>query len=47
MAEAIAAIVGVERAAVNVKASSGNLIGMEGAGRGISAQAIVTVVAIA
>jgi 2-C-methyl-D-erythritol 4-phosphate cytidylyltransferase/2-C-methyl-D-erythritol 2,4-cyclodiphosphate synthase len=47
MAEAIAAIVGVDRAAVNVKASSGNLIGMEGAGRGISAQAVVTVVAIA
>ena len=47
MAEAIAAIVGIERAAVNVKASTGNLIGMEGAGRGISAQAIATVVAIA
>ena len=47
MAEAIAAIVGVDRAAVNVKASTGNLIGMEGAGRGISAQAIATVVALA
>jgi 2-C-methyl-D-erythritol 2,4-cyclodiphosphate synthase len=47
MAEAIAGLIGVERAAVNVKASTGNLIGMEGAGRGISAQAIATVVAIA
>jgi 2C-methyl-D-erythritol 2,4-cyclodiphosphate synthase len=27
---------------VNVKASTGNLDGMEGAGRGISAQAVAT-----
>jgi 2C-methyl-D-erythritol 2,4-cyclodiphosphate synthase len=47
MAEAIASALGLERAAVNVKASTGNLIGMEGAGRGISAQAIATVVPIA
>ena len=28
---------------VNVKASTGNLAGMEGAGRGISARAVATV----
>jgi 2-C-methyl-D-erythritol 4-phosphate cytidylyltransferase/2-C-methyl-D-erythritol 2,4-cyclodiphosphate synthase len=44
MGEAIAALLGLEGGALNVKASSGNLAGMEGAGRGISAQAIVTVV---
>ncbi len=37
----IAELLGIEPAAVNVKASSGNLDGMEGAGRGISAVAIV------
>jgi 2-C-methyl-D-erythritol 4-phosphate cytidylyltransferase / 2-C-methyl-D-erythritol 2,4-cyclodiphosphate synthase len=37
----IAELLGIEPAAVNVKASSGNLDGMEGAGRGISAIAIV------
>jgi 2-C-methyl-D-erythritol 4-phosphate cytidylyltransferase/2-C-methyl-D-erythritol 2,4-cyclodiphosphate synthase len=47
MAEAIASALGLERSAVNVKGSTGNLIGMEGAGRGISAQAIATVVPIA
>ena len=44
MGEAIAALLAIEPSALNVKASSGNLAGMEGAGRGISAQAIVTVV---
>ena len=39
---AIAAIVGLPAGSVNVKASSGNLAGMEGAGRGISAHAIAT-----
>jgi len=36
----IAAILGVEPGVVNVKASTGNLDGMEGAGRGISAHAV-------
>ncbi|MEA2519352.1 MAG: 2-C-methyl-D-erythritol 4-phosphate cytidylyltransferase [Chloroflexota bacterium] len=38
--ERIAAILGVDPAAINVKASTGNLDGMEGAGRGISAHAV-------
>jgi 2-C-methyl-D-erythritol 4-phosphate cytidylyltransferase/2-C-methyl-D-erythritol 2,4-cyclodiphosphate synthase len=42
MAAALAAIVGLEPGAVGVKASTGNLAGMEGAGRGISAQAAVS-----
>lgn len=37
----IAALLGIDAALVNVKASTGNLAGMEGAGRGISAHAIV------
>jgi 2-C-methyl-D-erythritol 4-phosphate cytidylyltransferase/2-C-methyl-D-erythritol 2,4-cyclodiphosphate synthase len=41
MAAAIAAILGLEQTAVNVKASTGNLGGSEGAGRSISASAIV------
>ena len=41
MGEAIAAILGLEAGAVNVKASTGNLDGPEGAGRSISATAIV------
>lgn len=41
--ERIAAILGVEPGAVNVKASTGNLDGMEGAGRGISAHAVAVV----
>lgn len=40
---AIAGLVDVEPAAVNVKASSGNLGGAEGAGRSISALAVATV----
>jgi 2-C-methyl-D-erythritol 4-phosphate cytidylyltransferase/2-C-methyl-D-erythritol 2,4-cyclodiphosphate synthase len=44
MGDAIAALLRMDRAAVNVKASSGNLDGSEGAGRGISALAVATVV---
>ena len=40
----VAELLGVEAPLVNVKASTGNLAGMEGAGRGISAQAVVTLV---
>ncbi len=40
MAAAIAAIVGMDAGAVNVKASTGNLEGSEGGGRSISASAI-------
>lgn len=42
MREAIARLVGLEAAAVNVKASTGNLDGSEGAGRTISAVALAT-----
>ena len=38
--DSVAALVGLPAAAVAVKASTGNLDGMEGAGRGIAAQAI-------
>jgi 2-C-methyl-D-erythritol 4-phosphate cytidylyltransferase / 2-C-methyl-D-erythritol 2,4-cyclodiphosphate synthase len=41
MAAEIAAILGLHASAVNVKASSGNLEGSDGAGRSISASAIV------
>jgi 2-C-methyl-D-erythritol 2,4-cyclodiphosphate synthase len=41
---AIAALLGVETAAVSVKASTGNLSGDPGAGRGILAEAIATLV---
>jgi 2-C-methyl-D-erythritol 4-phosphate cytidylyltransferase / 2-C-methyl-D-erythritol 2,4-cyclodiphosphate synthase len=44
MEEQIAAAVGMDRGAVNVKASTGNLSGPEGAGRSISASAIVWIV---
>ena len=43
MREAIASAVGLEVGRVNVKASTGNLDGMEGAGRGISALALAVV----
>jgi 2-C-methyl-D-erythritol 4-phosphate cytidylyltransferase/2-C-methyl-D-erythritol 2,4-cyclodiphosphate synthase len=43
MRGAIAALLGIDRGAVSVKASSGNLDGSEGAGRSISAFAVVTV----
>lgn len=42
MRTAIAALLGVDSSAVNVKASSGNLAGDEGAGRSISAMAIAS-----
>ena len=44
MAATIAARVGLGADRVNVKASSGNLAGFEGAGRGISARAVAVVV---
>jgi 2-C-methyl-D-erythritol 2,4-cyclodiphosphate synthase len=44
MAAAIAARVGVAADRVNVKASTGNLAGFEGAGRGISARAVAVVI---
>ena len=40
----VAELLGIEEPLVNIKASTGNLAGMEGAGRGISAQAVVTLV---
>lgn len=43
MRDAIAEILAVHGSAVNVKASTGNLDGMEGAGRGISAHAVASV----
>ena len=43
MRDAIAGLLGLEAAAVNVKASSGNLDGPEAAGRSISALAVATV----
>jgi 2-C-methyl-D-erythritol 4-phosphate cytidylyltransferase/2-C-methyl-D-erythritol 2,4-cyclodiphosphate synthase len=43
MRDAIATLLGVPPAAVNVKASTGNLSGDEGAGRSISAQAVASV----
>ncbi len=46
MRDAIAGLLGVDPSAVNVKASTGNLDGAEGAGRSISALAIATVEAI-
>ena len=46
MRDAIADVLALDRAAVNVKASSGNLDGAEGAGRSISALVIATVEAL-
>jgi 2-C-methyl-D-erythritol 2,4-cyclodiphosphate synthase len=42
MADRLAALLRVDRDRVNLKASTGNLDGMEGAGRGISARAVAT-----
>lgn len=42
MRDAIAGLLGLEAGAVSVKASTGNLAGDEGAGRSISARAVVT-----
>ena len=44
MAATIAALLGLPVDRVNVKASTGNLAGFEGAGRGIAARAVVVVV---
>jgi 2-C-methyl-D-erythritol 4-phosphate cytidylyltransferase/2-C-methyl-D-erythritol 2,4-cyclodiphosphate synthase len=46
MGARLAELVGADPAAVNVKASTGNLAGFEGAGRGISAIAIVTLLPV-
>lgn len=43
MRAAIADLLGLSATAVNVKASTGNLAGDEGAGRSISARAVATV----
>jgi 2-C-methyl-D-erythritol 4-phosphate cytidylyltransferase/2-C-methyl-D-erythritol 2,4-cyclodiphosphate synthase len=43
MRDTIAELLGLSAGSVDVKASTGNLAGMEGAGRGISAQAIAVV----
>jgi 2-C-methyl-D-erythritol 2,4-cyclodiphosphate synthase len=43
MRSAIAGLLGLDEAGVNVKASTGNLAGDEGAGRAISARAVATV----
>ncbi len=43
MADAVAGLLGLDRTAVNVKASTGNLDGSEGAGRSISALAVATI----
>jgi 2-C-methyl-D-erythritol 2,4-cyclodiphosphate synthase len=43
MAASIALLVGLATDRVNVKASTGNLAGFEGAGRGISARAVAVV----
>ena len=47
MRDAIAALAGLEPGAVNVKASTGNLDGVEGAGRTVSALALATLVGLA
>jgi 2-C-methyl-D-erythritol 4-phosphate cytidylyltransferase / 2-C-methyl-D-erythritol 2,4-cyclodiphosphate synthase len=46
MAAAVAELVGLPAGRVNVKASTGNLAGFEGAGRGIGARAVAVVVAL-
>ena len=46
MATALADLLGLDRAAVNVKASTGNLDGAEGAGRSISALAVATLASL-
>ncbi len=47
MREAIAEQLGLAATAVNIKASTGNLDGTEGAGRGISALVVATIEALA
>jgi 2-C-methyl-D-erythritol 4-phosphate cytidylyltransferase / 2-C-methyl-D-erythritol 2,4-cyclodiphosphate synthase len=46
MAAAVAGLVGLPIDRVNVKASTGNLAGFEGAGRGIGARAVAVIVAL-
>jgi 2-C-methyl-D-erythritol 2,4-cyclodiphosphate synthase len=46
MRDAIARLLGLDPSAVNVKASSGNLDGADGAGRSISALVVATVEAM-
>jgi 2-C-methyl-D-erythritol 2,4-cyclodiphosphate synthase len=46
MGDRLAELVGADPTAVNVKASTGNLAGFEGAGRGISAIAIATLLPV-
>ena len=43
IADQVAALLGLPAGTVSVKASTGNLDGMEGAGRGISAESVVTI----
>ena len=43
MRAAIAGLLGLSAERVNVKASTGNLAGVEGAGRGIAARAVALV----
>jgi 2-C-methyl-D-erythritol 2,4-cyclodiphosphate synthase len=43
MRAAVASLLGLPPAAVNIKASSGNLDGTEGAGRGMSALVVATI----
>jgi len=44
MAAAVAGLLGLAEGQVSIKASSGNLAGYEGAGRGVAATAVVTIV---
>lgn len=46
MRDGIAALLGLPPGAVNVKASTGNLDGAEGAGRSISALVVATIEAV-
>ena len=47
MRDAIADLLGLAATAVNIKASTGNLDGTEGAGRGVSALVVATIEAVA
>jgi 2C-methyl-D-erythritol 2,4-cyclodiphosphate synthase len=44
VASVVAAVLGIDPSRVSVKASTGNLIGAEGAGRAIGARAIAVLV---
>jgi 2-C-methyl-D-erythritol 2,4-cyclodiphosphate synthase len=43
IAARVASLLDIDRTAVSLKASTGNLVGMEGAGRAISARVVATV----